>query len=610
MQMIRSRSIALLGVALLIGSILFPASIGSSVLAATPADRSDVVLILDFSASILDDKANRDRFAAALDRIADRVVETSSDLVAGDATVSIVQFATEAADYPGCVDLKLTQSPETVTRLAECIRSLGTAYRRGLAPALTRKIGVDTNYVAALERAAVHLPADAVRPAVVLFTDGKHDVRGVPASRVLPARDRLFGSRTPFALLPVGMGLDSDERAALEAGLVNLRIIRDMPPCVPGAVFAWPQVVFESPDEAGNAVAVALQDVTCTFTVAPSPTPVPTPTPTPAPPVRVRSINLTAGDAAISIAWAAPASVTSPIEDYRVRCRVGEGEWTESAEGISLETSVTIEGLTNGAAYECEVAAVTGTGEPVWTRAPSRATPIGRPAPPAQPSVESLNQGVRVDVPPAVVAAPVSFLRYECSSDNGATWPVTIDVAAAAGTRADIGGLTNGVDYVCRAFIGNDAGMSDPSIVSAAVRPCGSALECNPLLIPLLGLIGLGLAAGVVVFLVASRTREYVVAVVDVVHTANLGHGSQLGIRFIRQVPGGRITGIAADRSQTADVRIRHRGGGRFEVTAGGERYTATSGESVVMTDSRGVRHEVILRAFNTRTAALASNKR
>ena len=269
-----------------------------------------------------------------------------------------------------------------------------------------------------------------------------------------------------------------------------------------------------------------------------------------------------------------------------------------------------IDGLTNGVAYECEVAAVTGPDEPAWTRAPSRATPIGRPAPPAQPSVESLNQGVRVDVPPAVVAAPVSFLRYECSSDNGATWPVTIDIAAAAGTRADIGGLTNGVDYVCRAFIGNDAGLSDPSMLSAAVRPCGSAIECNPLLIPLLGLVGLGLIAGVVVFLVASRTREYVVAVVDVVHTANLGHGSQLGIRFIRQVPGGRITGIAPDRSQTADVRIRHRGGGRFEVTAGGERYTATSGDSVVMTDSRGVRHEVILRAFNTRTAALASNKR
>ena len=100
MEMIRSRSTALLGVALLIGAILFPASLGWSVLAATPADRSDVVLILDFSASILDDKANRDRFAAALDRIADRVVETSSDLVAGDATVSIIQFATEAADYP------------------------------------------------------------------------------------------------------------------------------------------------------------------------------------------------------------------------------------------------------------------------------------------------------------------------------------------------------------------------------------------------------------------------------------------------------------------------------------------------------------------------------
>ena len=51
-------------------------------------DRSDVVLDLDFSASILRDDANRNRFAAALEAIAARVDETSADLVAGDTTVS------------------------------------------------------------------------------------------------------------------------------------------------------------------------------------------------------------------------------------------------------------------------------------------------------------------------------------------------------------------------------------------------------------------------------------------------------------------------------------------------------------------------------------------
>ena len=132
------------------------------------------------------------------------------------------------------------------------------AATRRAQPPLTRQIGVDTNYVAAMERAAVHLPADAVRPTLVLFTDGKHDVAGVPVSEVQPARDRLFGSRSPFALLPVGMGIAAADRAALSAGLERLRITKDMPACVDGATFDWPQVVFESADEAGAAVAVAL----------------------------------------------------------------------------------------------------------------------------------------------------------------------------------------------------------------------------------------------------------------------------------------------------------------------------------------------------------------
>lgn len=607
--MSRLRSAALPVVMLVVGALLFAGHLVPSSLAQTPPDRSEVVLVLDFSASILEDVANRDRFAAALDRIADRIDATSSDLVAGDASVTIVQFATSAADYAGCVDLKTIESPQTVARFADCLRNVAKAYRKGLDPALTRKIGVDTNYVAAMEQAARHLAGDAVRPALILFTDGKHDVQGVPVSEVQPARDRLFGSRSPFVLLPVGMGLSATERDALESGLIELRIIREMPACVSGTQFDWPQVVFESPDDAGNAVAVALQDVTCTFTVAPTPSPTPTPVPTLG---AVRSVTLTPGDGRIEVAWIAPAAMPAPIVDYRVRCRSGEGEWTESEEGASLKTSAVVEGLTNGAAYECAVAAVDATSEGSWTAAPTTATPVGRPAAPGKPAVEALDRAVRIQVP-AEDASLVSEYRYECSGDQGRTWPVGIDVASSGITTAEIRNLTNGVQYVCRAFAANAAGLSDPSEASDAVRPCGSLLECNPVIPPILVLLGFLSLGGILAALVAlyrDRTRGYVVAVVDVVHTANLGHGSRLGIGFVRARPGGPVTGIVADRSRSADVRIRYRGGDRFEVTDRVDRYVAMSGEPVITIDSRGVRHEVILRGFRTATASPVSSRR
>src|SRR5450759_851842 len=467
-------------VTIVVGALLVGGGLAPKVLAQTAPDRSEVVLVLDLSASILEDATNRNRFGAALERIADRVGETSSDLVAGDATVTIVQFATRAADYQGCADLKLLDSAPTVARFADCLRSVASAYRKGLDPALTQKIGTATNYVAAMEQAAKHLPPEAVRPALILFTDGKHDVQGVPVSQVQFVRDRLFGSRSPFALLPVGMGLDLKERDALETGLVRLRIIRDMPACISGTAFDWPQVVFESPEEAGNAVAVALQDATCTFTVAPSPSPTPMPTPAPTPGV-VQGIRLTARDGRIELTWAPPAATPAPIVDYRIRCHAGDGDWIESKEGVSLETGATVEGLTNGTAYQCEVAAVGASSEGAWTAATTTATPNGLPAAPRKPSVEALDRALRISVTPDD-GAGASGYHYECSGDKGGTWPGGVDVTSADNTTAQIGNLTNGVEYVCRAFAANAIGLSDASPISDAVRPCGSILECNSVL--------------------------------------------------------------------------------------------------------------------------------
>jgi hypothetical protein len=575
-------------------------------LAADVPDKSDVALVLDFSASILKDAATRNRFGAALERIAARVDETSTDLVAGDATFSIVQFASKARDYPGCTDLRVLDSPATVVKLSACLRSVASAYRRGLDPALGKAIGIDTNYVAAMEQAAKHLPADAVRPVMVLFSDGKHDVRGVPLSQVQIAHDRLFGTRTPFALLPVGMGLAAKDRPALEAGLDRLRIIRDMPACVSGATFDWPQVVFESPDQAGNAVAVALQDATCTFTVAPQPSA--TPAPPPAVPGAIRALRIRVHDGQIDLTWAPPAAPDPAVTDYVSRCAAGDGDWIESAEGVSITTTTTVKGVPEASDYKCEVTAVGAEGSgPAVT---ATAAILAPPPAPAKPTVGALDGAVSVTVP-AGDPAVVSGYHYECSADQGATWPVKADTTTSQ-TTVQVADLTNGSTYVCRAFAQSAGGQSEPSPVSDAVMPCGSPFQCTPVLVPVAGVVGLLVLVGLgllVLAFVRSRQRGYVVAVVDVVHTANLGHGSRLGIRFVKDPATRRLTGLIADRGAEADIKIRHLGRDRFTVQDRLGRRSATSGESIITADSTGARHELVLRAFDTRAASTETTR-
>ena len=601
----RRASAALTALLLVGASVGLTAIVPGRSLAQTVPDRSEIVLVLDFSASILDDAAIRGRFATALERIADRIDATSADLVAGDATVTIVQFATKAADDAGCVNLRLLDDPDAVARFANCVRDVAAAYRHGRSADLDRRIGNDTNYVAAMERAAGHLASDAVRPALILFTDGKHDVPGVPVGQVAPTRERLFGSRTPFALLPVGMGLDPKERTALEKGLVNLRIIRGIPTCGSGEPFAWPQVVFDSPDEAGNAVAVALQDVSCTFTVAPTTSPTPAPTPTPQPtPGPVRSIRLTPHDGSIELSWQAPAVAPFPIVEYRVRCRTGEADWVEADHAPSPTVAV-LDGLTNGATYECAVAAVDATSAGDWTPALATVVPLGLPAAPAKPVVEALDGAVRVHLP-AEPDAQVTSYRYECSSDQGQTWPYRIDVPSTGLTTADVPNLPNGIDYVCRGYTLNAAGTSDASETSDAARLCGAFLDCNPVGRPVLVVVGVLALLGVLLTLLTlyRRTRGYVVAVVDFVHTANLGRGTRFGIAFVRASEGGPVTGIEADRSRTAELRVRWMRGDRFEVTDRAGRHVANAGETVVVVDALGARHQVVLRGFRTATAS------
>jgi hypothetical protein len=585
-------------IAALFGTVL-PVAPAFGATAPAGNDPSDIVLVLDFSGSILEDKAVRTDFADALDGIAARVEETADTLTAGDATVSIVRFATKAADLADCTGLRLRQNQQAVADLAGCLRRVAAAYRKGVDPALTRALGDDTNYVAAMERAATHVPAAAKRPAIIFFTDGRHEASGVPVSDVLPARDRLFGARTPFALLPVGMGVDPDDRPRLEAGLAALRITRDFERCE-GGPLEWPDVVFESAEAAGQAVALALQNVSCTFTVEPTPTP--PPTPTPEPPKPVANIRTTAGDAAVQIAWSPPADAdTSPIEDYRARCRPRDGgDWVESTEGVSVETATTVSGLVNGVEYTCEVSAVRqGGGEEVWTPAPLMATTVGRPPAPAKPAAQPLDTGVRLDTSMPADARVTGF-DFECSADGGTTWTFQ---QQTGGDRpsAQIGGLTNGTAYVCRATATNESGQGDPSPLSDVFRPCSGLLDCNPiLLIPIGGLV---LLIGVWLVLALIRRRAgravYVTAQVDQFTPVSLGRGPKVGMDFVKRGPSNRVSGIVPAGGRKADLRIRYTGGVTFKVEGDGRRRKTEFGRVVQVFDPDGRMHELVLRAFD-----------
>ena len=99
-------------------------------------------------------------------------------------------------------------------------------------------------------------------------------------------------------------------------------------------------------------------------------------------------------------------------------------------------------------------------------------------------------------------------------------------------------------------------------------------------------------------------------AVVDVIHTANLGYGSRVGLSFVH-APGSKVvTDVVAEKGQTADLKIRNLGNGNFEVRDRHGKHAATEGVPIMATDSLGGRHEVVLRAFNTNAASPVASRR
>ena len=89
---------------------------------------------------------------------------------------------------------------------------------------------------------------------------------------------------------------------------------------------------------------------------------------TPVPPSAPAAPTLTPGDGQLGVGWTAPADNGAPIDDYDVRYRTANGNWTELPDSVkSTATSTTITGLANGTEYEVQVRAGNRAGDGAWS---------------------------------------------------------------------------------------------------------------------------------------------------------------------------------------------------------------------------------------------------
>ncbi|HET9850960.1 MAG TPA: fibronectin type III domain-containing protein [Candidatus Limnocylindrales bacterium] len=572
------------------------------VAAQTAEDPSNVVLVFDVSNSILlsDDGTNVE-FADALEGIADRVESAAEDLAVGNAEISFVAFGRQAIIYPnGCDRLALHEDPAAITKLEDCLRDVAAEYRAGRnAPVRDRFNTADTDHVRALREAARLLPNQATRSAVIFFTDGAHDPPGTARDDedVVAEIAAAFEGQSPLAILPVGLGAGA---GAFETELRSLfdAYFRDMEPCEGRASFSWPEVVFEGAEQAGIAVAQALQEVTCSFTFAPPPTaPPPTPTPPP-PPGAPLNVQVLSGNESLTVQWLPPETEATPITDYLVRCRpAAGGEFIESSEGVSTETEATVDGLEPGVAYDCEVAATDGIAVGPYAPATGSVVAFGLPLAPGQPRVEPGDASARVSVDPVAGGAPAEEYFFECRDVNGAV----AGSAPAQDPSAVVPNLSNGSTFDCVAYAENRIGRSPASVASARFTPCGSFLDCNPLVKwGGLGLIVVAtlLALAYIARRYARRNRVWVTAQVDGGENRPLGWGPDIGIRLDRDEGGW----FAALRPfEGSEIKAQYRGSSRFLVQSKAGIRDVHQGDPAPVRDEEGSLHELILRRYRQR---------
>ena len=158
------------------------------------------------------------------------------------------------------------------------------------------------------------------------------------------------------------------------------------------------------------------------------------------------SPTLTAGDASITVSWAAPSDGGSAITGYGVQYRPGStGAWLSWGH-TGLATVTTITGLDNDQAYQVRVRAENDVGPGDWSAAstatpePARTTPLA----PGLPELTAGDASIAVSwTAPDDGNSPILSHQVRHRSTLGAQWTTR----TVTRTRATISSLTAGQEY-------------------------------------------------------------------------------------------------------------------------------------------------------------------
>ena len=291
----------------------------------------------------------------------------------------------------------------------------------------------------------------------------------MPVSAVIPARDRLFGARSPFAA-PGRHGRRCDDRPRLEPGSRSSGSRATSRDAMAGRSVAGCRLRHGRCRRPGRRAGAPGRVLHVHGR---------------ADPVAIRDPD---ADAATTgpehpddTVWSSrspgrhPADAGSmPMASTEVRLPAAGEDWLEAPEAprpahrrasadspaaSSMESSPSVHGGRKPGRFDRAV------------------RPIGRPPAPSKPTDRPRQRGSpRVAMP----RTRRGRLRLRVAADGGATWTAKRSVDGGRPT-VEIGGLTNGTDCRRRAFAGND-GVGDVTAVGCDPRRSG-LVGCNPMLL-------------------------------------------------------------------------------------------------------------------------------
>ncbi len=185
-------------------------------------------------------------------------------------------------------------------------------------------------------------------------------------------------------------------------------------------------------------------------------------------PGAVSAVTGTPGDGQVALTWTPGGDGASPVSDYTVWYSSG-GSYTQFADAVSADTSLTVTGLTNGTPYTFEVYAVNDGGTGPVSDASDPVTPATLPDAPTIGVATGDNASATIAWTPPADNGGDPVTGYVITPSSGT--PITVGNV----TSYVLGGLSNGTAYTFQVAAITAAGTSLQSTASNSVTPSPTA---------------------------------------------------------------------------------------------------------------------------------------